>query len=259
MRECQPSFKPSQCLPARNNISLLGQAGHQDTLNEPIIECCLTSTVWFRELFDNSACLFIHAESHTIHRLPGYICICRVARRLASWIMDDYLPFLFLSACLSVFLSVCLSLSLSLSVSMSAWELVCLGVSVCRVCRSVCLLVCLSVCLSVRLSSCLSVSLSVSLCLSVYLFSAVYHSSWLLNVSYYLYCIYLTLTSYTDVWFYLHRCTHITDIGVGYLSTMTSLLRLFLRWCGQLRDFGLQHLYTMKNLKVLSLAGKASN
>ena len=51
------------------------------------------------------------------------------------------------------------------------------------------------------------------------------------------------------------RCAHITDIGVGYLSTMTSLTRLFLRWCTQLRDFGLQHLYTMKSLKVLSLAG----
>ena len=54
------------------------------------------------------------------------------------------------------------------------------------------------------------------------------------------------------------RCTHITDIGVGYLSTMTSLTRLFLRWCTQLRDFGLQHLYTMKSLKVLSLAGIVS-
>lgn len=47
-----------------------------------------------------------------------------------------------------------------------------------------------------------------------------------------------------------------TDIGVGYLSTMTSLLKLFLRWCTQIRDFGLQHMYSMRNLRVLSLAGK---
>jgi len=49
----------------------------------------------------------------------------------------------------------------------------------------------------------------------------------------------------------------VTDIGVGYLSTMTSLCRLYLRWCTLLRDFGLQHLYTMKNLTALSLAGNA--
>ena len=55
---------------------------------------------------------------------------------------------------------------------------------------------------------------------------------------------------------FFSRCSHVTDIGVGYLSTMTSLTRLYLRWCTQLRDFGLQHLYTMKNLKILSLAGK---
>ena len=54
-----------------------------------------------------------------------------------------------------------------------------------------------------------------------------------------------------------YRCCHVTDIGVGYLSTMTSLCRLYLRWCTLLRDFGLQHLYTMKNLTALSLAGNA--
>lgn len=58
------------------------------------------------------------------------------------------------------------------------------------------------------------------------------------------------------VYFYLFRCSHVTDIGVGYLSTMTSLLKLFLRWCTQIRDFGLQHMYSMRNLRVLSLAGK---
>lgn len=52
------------------------------------------------------------------------------------------------------------------------------------------------------------------------------------------------------------RCVHITDIGVGYISTMLSLSALFLRWCSQVRDFGLQHLCSMRNLQVLSLAGK---
>ncbi|EDS30429.1 conserved hypothetical protein [Culex quinquefasciatus] len=51
------------------------------------------------------------------------------------------------------------------------------------------------------------------------------------------------------------RCVHITDIGVGYISTMLSLSALFLRWCTQIRDFGLQHLCSMRNLQVLSLAG----
>ena len=54
----------------------------------------------------------------------------------------------------------------------------------------------------------------------------------------------------------LYRCVHITDIGVGYISTMVSLSALFLRWCSQLRDFGLQHLCVMRSLQVLSVAGK---
>ena len=53
----------------------------------------------------------------------------------------------------------------------------------------------------------------------------------------------------------IHSCVHITDIGVGYISTMLSLSALFLRWCTQIRDFGLQHLCSMRNLQVLSLAG----
>lgn len=48
---------------------------------------------------------------------------------------------------------------------------------------------------------------------------------------------------------------HITDIGLGYLSTIPNLAVLYLRWCSQIRDFGLQHLCSMKNLRVLSLAG----
>lgn len=55
--------------------------------------------------------------------------------------------------------------------------------------------------------------------------------------------------------FFLSRCVHITDIGVGYISTMLSLTALFMRWCTQIRDFGLQHLCSMRNLQVLSLAG----
>lgn len=55
--------------------------------------------------------------------------------------------------------------------------------------------------------------------------------------------------------FHSSRCVHITDIGVGYISTMLSLTALFLRWCSQVRDFGLQHLCSMRNLQVLSLAG----
>ena len=52
------------------------------------------------------------------------------------------------------------------------------------------------------------------------------------------------------------RCVHITDIGIGYISTMVNLHTLYLRWCGQIRDFGLSHLCGMRGLQVLSLAGK---
>eukprot|EP00058_Branchiostoma_floridae_P021544 XP_002607034.1 hypothetical protein BRAFLDRAFT_127069 [Branchiostoma floridae] len=50
-------------------------------------------------------------------------------------------------------------------------------------------------------------------------------------------------------------CVRITDTGLGFLSTMTSLTALYLRWCCQVQDFGLQHIYSMKKLRVLSLAG----
>lgn len=65
-----------------------------------------------------------------------------------------------------------------------------------------------------------------------------------LNFSFFFFLLFLFL-----------RCIHITDIGVGYISTMISLNALFLRWCSQIRDFGLQHLCSMRNLQVLSLAG----
>lgn len=54
---------------------------------------------------------------------------------------------------------------------------------------------------------------------------------------------------------FFFRCVHITDIGIGYISTMLSLSSLYLRWCSQIRDFGLQHLCGMRNLQILSLAG----
>ena len=49
---------------------------------------------------------------------------------------------------------------------------------------------------------------------------------------------------------------HITDIGIGYISTMLALHTLYLRWCTQVRDFGLQHICGMRNMQVLSLAGE---
>ncbi|KAH9519768.1 Sorting nexin-29 [Bulinus truncatus] len=52
----------------------------------------------------------------------------------------------------------------------------------------------------------------------------------------------------------LERCTHVTDIGIGYISTMTSLTRLFIRWCVQVGDYGLHHIFSMRNLRVLSIA-----
>nr|XP_002741862.1 PREDICTED: F-box/LRR-repeat protein 16-like [Saccoglossus kowalevskii] len=53
----------------------------------------------------------------------------------------------------------------------------------------------------------------------------------------------------------LDRCVRITDTGMGFLSTMSCMKTLYLRWCCQVQDFGLQHLYSMRTLHVLSLAG----
>ncbi|XP_070579443.1 F-box/LRR-repeat protein 16-like [Ptychodera flava] len=53
----------------------------------------------------------------------------------------------------------------------------------------------------------------------------------------------------------LDRCVRITDTGMGFLSTMSCMKTLYLRWCCQVQDFGLQHLYSMRTLQVLSLAG----
>ncbi|NWQ86807.1 FXL16 protein, partial [Burhinus bistriatus] len=51
------------------------------------------------------------------------------------------------------------------------------------------------------------------------------------------------------------RCVRITDTGLSYLSTMSSLRSLYLRWCCQVQDFGLKHLLSMGSLRLLSLAG----
>lgn len=69
----------------------------------------------------------------------------------------------------------------------------------------------------------------------------------------YMYSVWNNLSLISNLCF---RCVHITDIGIGYISTMLSLSSLYLRWCSQIRDFGLQHLCGMRNLQILSLAGK---
>ena len=57
--------------------------------------------------------------------------------------------------------------------------------------------------------------------------------------------------------YFVCRCNLITDMGIGYLSTMSSLRKLFLRYCQQVHDLGLHHIYSMRKLTHLSLAGKA--
>ena len=51
------------------------------------------------------------------------------------------------------------------------------------------------------------------------------------------------------------RCIHITDIGLGFISTMAKLRSLSARWCPQVRDFGLQTICCMKTLETISVAG----
>ena len=52
----------------------------------------------------------------------------------------------------------------------------------------------------------------------------------------------------------LFRCTLITDLGVGYLATMSTLRKLSLRWCS-IRDASIHHIVGMRKLQYLSLAG----
>ncbi|PVD39409.1 hypothetical protein C0Q70_02039 [Pomacea canaliculata] len=44
-------------------------------------------------------------------------------------------------------------------------------------------------------------------------------------------------------------------MGIGYVSTMASLQKLYLRYCQQVRDLGVHHIYSMRKLRCLSLAG----
>ena len=48
---------------------------------------------------------------------------------------------------------------------------------------------------------------------------------------------------------------NITDIGLGYLATMTNLTLLYIRWCPGITDIGLESILTIKSLRHLSLAG----
>jgi len=74
----------------------------------------------------------------------------------------------------------------------------------------------------------------------------------LLHVEAYFIFIIVDYICYKRLFF---RCIHITDIGIGYISTMICLQALFLRWCSQLRNFSIQHLCGMRHLRILSLAG----
>jgi len=51
------------------------------------------------------------------------------------------------------------------------------------------------------------------------------------------------------------RCSLVSDLGIGYLATMSSLRVLSLRWCS-IRDASVHHIISMKRLQYLSLAGK---
>ena len=51
------------------------------------------------------------------------------------------------------------------------------------------------------------------------------------------------------------RNIHITDIGLGYLATMSQLSLLYIRWCPRVTDLGLESILTMRTLRCLSLAG----
>ncbi|GAA49375.1 F-box and leucine-rich repeat protein 16 [Clonorchis sinensis] len=53
----------------------------------------------------------------------------------------------------------------------------------------------------------------------------------------------------------LDRCMTITDVGLDYLSTLSKLHHLSLRWCVNLSDGIIPHLVGMTQLTFLSLAG----
>lgn len=53
----------------------------------------------------------------------------------------------------------------------------------------------------------------------------------------------------------MHRNVHITDIGLGYLATMSKLTLLHIRWCPRISDIGLESVLAVNTLKYLSIAG----
>uniref|UniRef100_A0A1I8HP62 Protein kinase domain-containing protein n=1 Tax=Macrostomum lignano TaxID=282301 RepID=A0A1I8HP62_9PLAT len=52
-------------------------------------------------------------------------------------------------------------------------------------------------------------------------------------------------------------CSSISDIGVGYLSTMPKLRSLCLRWCSSLSDTSIRHILNLRTLSFLSAAGNS--
>lgn len=52
------------------------------------------------------------------------------------------------------------------------------------------------------------------------------------------------------------RCTSITDLGLGHLTSMPNLRQLCLRWCANITDGAIAHLLGMTRIRQLSLAGK---
>lgn len=53
----------------------------------------------------------------------------------------------------------------------------------------------------------------------------------------------------------LDRNVHITDAGLGYLTMMTVLSLLHIRWCPRITDMGLESVIQTRTLRYLSLAG----
>lgn len=79
-----------------------------------------------------------------------------------------------------------------------------------------------------------------------------------LNLPSFIHRIYCSLNFILIPWqYYLSfRNVHITDIGLGYLATMSKLTLLHIRWCPQITDIGLESIISqVKTLKYLSLAG----
>lgn len=53
----------------------------------------------------------------------------------------------------------------------------------------------------------------------------------------------------------LDRNVHITDAGLGYLTMMSNLTLLYIRWCPRVTDLGIETIIQAQTLRYLSLAG----